>query len=159
MNISFLKDAYRLIDPAQRKRGIGIVLLLVVSSVLDFFSIAFFLPLLFILIDPITIQTNFTFQAIYTHIGFQSLTVFAITFTVFVFVFIVFKTIINSWIDRRWIDPSSTLVLKPFNLGIGFKKVIERIQFLFIAGHIVYQQIRISFFKVSFSSKLNFSFR
>ncbi|HEX5169218.1 MAG TPA: hypothetical protein VFW11_08585, partial [Cyclobacteriaceae bacterium] len=98
MKIDFLRNAYRLIHPLLRKKGIGIVLLLVASSVLDFFSLAFFLPLIFLLIDPTTLQTNAIFQRVYFFFGSPELTLFAAIFTFFVFVFIVLKVIVNSWI-------------------------------------------------------------
>lgn len=101
MKRNILLQAYRLLNPSQRKQGLGIVLLLFVNSLLDFFSLAFFLPVIFLLINPGAVQVNLVFRQTYQFFGFQDLPSFAIAITVAVFVFIVLKTLINLWIARR----------------------------------------------------------
>ncbi|HEY8511507.1 MAG TPA: ABC transporter ATP-binding protein [Cyclobacteriaceae bacterium] len=90
----------KLIPRARRKTGAFIVALLFLNSILDFFSLAFFLPIIFLLIDPERVQANPSFQRAYEAGGFDSLNAFAIAFTAAVFLFIVLKTLMNAWVIR-----------------------------------------------------------
>jgi ATP-binding cassette, subfamily B, bacterial PglK len=101
MKNSFLHDAYRLVNSSQRKRGLGIILILVMNSVLDFFSLAFFLPVIFLLVNPGAVHDNFLFQRVYEFFGFSTVSSFAIAITISVFIFIAFKTLINAWITEQ----------------------------------------------------------
>lgn len=101
MKNHFLLEAYKFINPSQRKKGVEIIFLLTLSSLLDFFSLAFFLPLIFLLIDPKTLQSNLYFQHTYNFFGFNTISSFAITFTGAIFLFIVLKTLIIVWIAKR----------------------------------------------------------
>lgn len=101
MKSTVLFQAYKLLNPLQRRRGVGIVLLLVVNSLLDFFSLAFFLPVIFLLINPGAVEANPVFRQAYQYFGFRDLPSFAVAITSVVFVFIVLKTLINGWITRR----------------------------------------------------------
>jgi ABC-type multidrug transport system fused ATPase/permease subunit len=101
MDASFVRDVFKLIPTAKRGHGIGVVILLVASSLLDFFSLALFLPLIFILIDPRKIQDNPLFQVSYDLFNFTSLNAFVLALTVFTFLFIVIKTLINLWITKK----------------------------------------------------------
>lgn len=56
MDKNLFLNAYKLIQPAQRKTGLAIIFLLSISSILDFFSLAFFLPVIYLLIDPEGLQ-------------------------------------------------------------------------------------------------------
>lgn len=100
MKKSTLYRGLKLIPPARRKKGVVIIVLLFLNSVLDFFSLAFFLPIIFLLIDPERVQANPWFQRVYDFAGFDSLNSFAIAFTVVVFLFIVLRTLMNGWIIR-----------------------------------------------------------
>jgi ATP-binding cassette subfamily B protein len=110
MDASFVRDVFKLIPSAKRGRGIGVIFLLLVSSLLDFFSLALFLPLIFILIDPKKIQDNPLFQIIYDRFNFTSLNAFVLSLTVFTFLFIILKTLFNLW---------STLKKAEYAYGIG----------------------------------------
>lgn len=101
MKNHFLHEAYRLISPVQRKKGLWVVLLLIISSVLDFFSLAFFLPVVFLLIDAKTVESNAYFERVYHALGFSSVRAFAVTFVCAVFFFILLKTVANGWIAKR----------------------------------------------------------
>lgn len=96
-----LFQAYRLMSPPQRKKGLVIVLLLFINALLDFFSLAFFLPVIFLLINPEAVQANPVFRLTYDYFGFRDLPAFAIAVTIAVFAFIVLKTLINGWITKR----------------------------------------------------------
>jgi ABC-type multidrug transport system fused ATPase/permease subunit len=77
-----------------------IVALLFINSILDFFSLAFFLPIIFLLIDPQRVQSNPWFQRVYDAFGFDSVNAVAIAFTSAVFLFIVLRTWMNGWIVK-----------------------------------------------------------
>jgi ABC-type multidrug transport system fused ATPase/permease subunit len=97
---SVLYRVLRLIPSARRKKGALIIALLFINSILDFFSLAFFLPIIFLLIDPDRVEANPWFQRTYNFFGFDSLKASAIAFTAAVFLFIVLRTLMNGWIIR-----------------------------------------------------------
>lgn len=97
---SALYRGLKLIPRGRRKKGAAIIALLFINSILDFFSLAFFLPIIFLLIDPERVQSNPWFQRAYNSLGFESIKVFAIAFTMAVFLFIVLRTLINGWVIR-----------------------------------------------------------
>ena len=101
MQNRFLYETYRLLSSAQRKRGVWMVLQLTLSSILDFFSLAFFLPIILLLVDPGSIQNHFIFQRLVQITGLDSVANVAILCTGLIFAFIVLKTIINITIARR----------------------------------------------------------
>ena len=101
MRNHFLYETYRLLSASQRKRGAWMVLQLALSSILDFFSLAFFLPLILFLVDPGTIQHDSLFQRLFEMTGLDSVTQAAVLFTGFIFAFIALKTIINIAISKR----------------------------------------------------------
>lgn len=65
-----------LLTPLQKKKGIGIALLTVLGSLLDFISVATFLPLLYVIIRPESLEGNEYVKSVYHWGGFESYTVF-----------------------------------------------------------------------------------
>ncbi len=86
-----------LLTPRQRKKGIVITFLLVVSSLLDFFSLASFVPLILLVINPSWTEGSTLVQTM----GFSSPVSFSLSLTVLVLLFIAVKTRINQWIAFR----------------------------------------------------------
>jgi ABC-type multidrug transport system fused ATPase/permease subunit len=96
-----LVKAISLLSPSQRKKGAVVVLLLVIQSILDFFSLAFFLPLIVILFQPGLIQRNLIFHEFYMGFDFLSVAHFGVALTIIIFLFIILKTWINQRITFR----------------------------------------------------------
>ena len=92
--------AYHLIPPTHRKKGIWIVSLLVINSFLDFFSIAFFVPLILLIINPSFVSSNAFAGALYSFLGMESIKSFIIYLTLGVLVFVLVKNIFSVWIAR-----------------------------------------------------------
>jgi len=83
-----------------KQKGIGIVVLMVLNAVLDFFSLAFFLPLIFLLVNPSSVLSNKFSNALYSSLRFTSPTWFILTFIICLLIFIIFKNGISLWITR-----------------------------------------------------------
>lgn len=98
---SSLVDVFRLISPAFRRKGIVIVVLLIVGSILDFFSIAFFLPIISLLIDSTTLSNSTKFGLLNNLIQSTSLTSVTIAFVIGVFMFILAKSFFQIWISKK----------------------------------------------------------
>lgn len=100
MKLKTLTEAYSLLSPPEQKRGFVVVLLLVLQSLLDFFGIAFFLPLIFLIVNPELISTNRYLKGLYDTIGFSSPVSFIIFIAVAVLVFTIVKNVISVWIAK-----------------------------------------------------------
>jgi ATP-binding cassette, subfamily B, bacterial PglK len=96
-----LAGIFKLIDTGSKRYGILITGLLIVSSVLDFFSIAFFLPIISLLIDPLGFEER-KFPAFLRELAqTTSVTTVTISFTGAVFLFIVAKSVFQIWVSRK----------------------------------------------------------
>lgn len=100
MKLKTLTEAYSLLSLPEQKRGFVVVLLLVLQSLLDFFGIAFFLPLIFLIVNPELISTNRYLKGLYDAIGFSSPVSFIIFIAVAVLVFTIVKNVISVWIAK-----------------------------------------------------------
>jgi ABC-type multidrug transport system fused ATPase/permease subunit len=98
---TILLQALGLLSAQQRKNGMGMIILLVFYSLLDFVSVAFFLPAILVVVQPDLIQKNLILHEIYEGFDFLNTTQFAITVITGLFVFILAKTWINQWITFR----------------------------------------------------------
>ena len=92
--------AYHLIPPSHRRKGIWIVVLLIVNSVLDFFSVAFFIPLIFLVINPSFVSSNTVTSALYSFSGVESIKSFIILMTLGVLIFVLAKNLVSVGITR-----------------------------------------------------------
>ena len=92
--------AYSLVPPLQRKKGVWIILLLILNSIFDFFSIASFIPLIFLIINPTFVSTNALASTLYSFLGAESVKTFIIFLTTGVLIFILGKNLISIWIAR-----------------------------------------------------------
>jgi ATP-binding cassette, subfamily B, bacterial PglK len=79
-----------------KSKGVLVLCMLVVSSLLDFISLAVLMPLIFVVIDPQ--QTSFSDTLLSFQNKFTSQGSFVITLTIAAIVFIAIKNQINSWI-------------------------------------------------------------
>ncbi len=95
----FLK-AYRLLSVMHRKRIVPITFLLTINSLLDFFSLASFLPLLLLVITPEAISTNTYFDTLYHAFTFTSYKSFIIAITICILILVLIKNLITAWITR-----------------------------------------------------------
>ncbi|HLZ17480.1 MAG TPA: hypothetical protein VKQ08_10590, partial [Cyclobacteriaceae bacterium] len=89
-----------LLTSRDRRGGARIIALMVVNALLDFFSLASFLPIIFFLVDPGFISSNKYAAAFYNTLKIASPSVFVIAFTAGVLVFIILKNIVSHWITR-----------------------------------------------------------
>lgn len=85
---------------ADRRAGVRIVFLMVINALLDFFSLASFLPIIFLVVDPGFVQSNKYCRRLYEVFAFTTTPKFTIAITLTVLAFIVFKNVISGWIAR-----------------------------------------------------------
>ncbi len=96
-----LEQIFSLLSSKQKRNGMGMVMLLVFYSFLDFFSIAFFLPAILVAVQPAVIQKNILLHKIYEGFDFLNAQQFAITLIAVLFILILAKMWINQWITFR----------------------------------------------------------
>jgi len=89
---------YKLIGPSRRKDGIVVILLVAFGALLDFFSLAFFLPMLLLIVKPAFFSENTLINTLYHFFKFQSQSAFIISFAGFVLLFVILKSIIGMYI-------------------------------------------------------------
>lgn len=85
------------LGPEQRMKGMAIILLLAMGSFLDFFSLASFLPLILLVINPGQIEGFSMVQ----DLGLTGSASLGIALSVLVLLFIAIKTRVNHWIAFR----------------------------------------------------------
>jgi ATP-binding cassette, subfamily B, bacterial PglK len=90
----------RNLTPDQQKKGFLIIVLMGFNAILDFFSIASFLPLMALVIDPSSARSNPTINDLYSFFEFTSHATFITTITIGVLLFVVVKNVISLWIAR-----------------------------------------------------------
>jgi ABC-type multidrug transport system fused ATPase/permease subunit len=89
-----------LLLPSDKKKGFGIIGLMVLNAMLDFFSLASFLPLIFLIVDPNFIFSNKYSSSLYSNLGFSSSTQFILFFSLCLLIFVIVKNSISFWITR-----------------------------------------------------------
>jgi ABC-type multidrug transport system fused ATPase/permease subunit len=104
MQRSIFFRAYSILTQPQRKRGIVEIVLLVFQSLLDFFSIASFLPLIFLIVNPDFVQTNSTLRDAYLYFGFSDTASFIIAIATLILMFTLLKGLSGLWITRMKAD-------------------------------------------------------
>src|SRR6478736_3167748 len=98
MNNKMLQEILRLLSPSQRKKGRTMVALLCFSSVLDFFSLASFLPIILLVVNSEYAFQNKYLLQLYHLIDIADRSQFAIILTIGVIIFLIIKTQIVRWI-------------------------------------------------------------
>jgi ABC-type multidrug transport system fused ATPase/permease subunit len=104
MQQSIFFRAYSILTQPQRKRGLAVILLLVFQSLLDFFSIASFLPLIFLIVNPDFVHTNSTLRDLYLYSGFSDTASFIIAIATLILAFTLLKGLSGFWITRMKAD-------------------------------------------------------
>jgi ABC-type multidrug transport system fused ATPase/permease subunit len=97
---NILNPLFGFLNRSEKKRGAWVVALMVLNAALDFFSLASFLPLVFLLVSPDFISSNSYLKAIYDAFDFTSPSLFIISFTGCVLVFTICKNIVTFRITR-----------------------------------------------------------
>jgi len=98
MNKKVLKAITQILPASQRKKGVIMIALLCVSSVLDFFSLAFFLPIILLVVNPNYALQNKYLSNLFHLSGLQDHSHFAIAITILVIIFLAIKTQVIRWI-------------------------------------------------------------
>lgn len=74
---------------------------MVLNAILEFFSLASFLPVIFLLVNPEIISSNPAMNAAYNFFGARSASIFVAELTGCVLAFVLVKSLISLWITRR----------------------------------------------------------
>lgn len=93
--------ALKLIPRSERMKGIALVVLLAFTAILDIFSLASFLPLLVLIINPGKLSSNEFLSRLHDSSGIHDPQNFAIALTVFAVILIIIKTQIIIWVTYR----------------------------------------------------------
>src|SRR5262245_51843874 len=78
---TILEQVLKLLTPAERRRWAWIVMLVIFNALLDFFSVAAFLPLLFLVVRPESLTGDSLIARLYSSIGFSSAGQFIVAFS------------------------------------------------------------------------------
>ena len=89
-----------MLNPVEKQKGMWVIVLMVLSALLDFFSLASFLPLFVLLVNPGFISTNKYAAVLYNTFGFSSPTWFIGMLAVAVLILTLLKNVIALWITR-----------------------------------------------------------
>lgn len=90
-----------LVPETFKKQGISILFLLTMGALLDLFSLATFLPVIILIVDPNKTINNKYFSNLYNLAGFEDPAYFAATLTIFALIIIFIKTQANIWITYK----------------------------------------------------------
>jgi ATP-binding cassette, subfamily B, bacterial PglK len=104
MHDSIFSKAFSILTRGQRSRGLLVIALLVFQSLLDFFSIASFLPLIFLIVNPDFVQANSTLHDVYLYFGFSDTASFIIAIATLILAFTLLKGLSGFWITRMKAD-------------------------------------------------------
>jgi ATP-binding cassette, subfamily B, bacterial PglK len=97
---AIIKPLLAMLDSSAKKKGTWIIGLMVFNAMLDFFSLASFLPLIFLLINPKAISSNGFINSIYSTFNFTTPAQFIIALTICVLLFTLIKNIVGIWITH-----------------------------------------------------------
>ena len=98
-----------MLDANAKKKGVWIIGLMVFNAMLDFFSLASFLPLIFLLVNPNSISSNNFINSIYSTFNFTTPAQFFIASTICVLLFTLVKNIVGIWITNSKANYSFTI--------------------------------------------------
>ena len=76
--VKIFKKMNLLLDAKQKRKMVLIIFLMLIGGVLESLSISVVIPVVSVLIDPLAIEKNELFSAIYNFLGLKSVTQFAI---------------------------------------------------------------------------------
>jgi ABC-type multidrug transport system fused ATPase/permease subunit len=98
---TIIKPVLSLLSPTARKQSVWIVALVILNALLDFLSVAAFLPLLLFVVKPESISGVSLINSLYSQIGFSSPGQFIIAFAIALLMVIILKNIVTWWIAMR----------------------------------------------------------
>jgi ABC-type multidrug transport system fused ATPase/permease subunit len=104
MNTIKFRQAYRLIPVNHRREGLWVILLLIINSHLEFLSVASFVPLIFLIVDPDFVESNAFTSLLYHFFAFPSTRTFLLTLTGLIFIFLIIKNMVSVSIVKRKIN-------------------------------------------------------
>lgn len=93
--------AYRILTSEEKRRGIQILTLMVINAILDFFSVATLLPIIFLLVKPDILQSNPIVFALFKGAGFSNPSHFIIASALVLVFFSLVKNIVSLFIAKR----------------------------------------------------------
>ena len=91
----------KLIPRNKRGEGIRIAVLLMLSSVVDVFSIAAFYPLILLVINPAHVDQDGLFSKLYNATGVSDWKTFAILLTIAITSIILVKAMLSTWVTKK----------------------------------------------------------
>ena len=89
-----------MLDSSAKKKGVWIIVLMAINALLDFFSLASFLPLIFLLVNPNYVSSNDFLNSIYSTFNFTTPAQFIIALTICVLLFTLVKNLAGVWITH-----------------------------------------------------------
>jgi len=96
-----IRPMLSLLSPTAKRQLKWVVALVVVNAILDFFSIAAFLPLLFFVVKPESISGQPIVQKLFSQIGFNTSGQFIISFAIVLLIVVIVKNLITRWIAGK----------------------------------------------------------
>lgn len=97
---TIVRPLIAILRPDQFARSKWIIGLMVFNALLDFFSLASFLPLIILIVNPGFISSNSFVNTLYESTGFSTPSGFIIFLTLSVLAFVVIKNIFSVWITK-----------------------------------------------------------
>jgi ABC-type multidrug transport system fused ATPase/permease subunit len=95
---TILRPLLNMLVPRDRRNGLRVIFLLALGSLLDFFSLASFLPIIFLMVNPAFISSNTRISTVYHALGFNTPAAFIVTLTSAVLLLVCVKNVVASWI-------------------------------------------------------------
>lgn len=96
-----IRPVLSLLSPLAKRQLRWIIALVIVNALLDFFSIAAFLPLLFFVVKPESISGQPLIQWLYSQPGFSTHGQLIVTFAIALLFAVIIKNLITRWIAAR----------------------------------------------------------
>lgn len=97
---AIMRPLLQLLTRDEKRKGVGIIVLMIFNALLDFFSLASFLPLIFLLVSPDFLTSNYLISRIYHGLDFSSPASFIIAVSIVVLIFTLIKSALGLWITR-----------------------------------------------------------
>ena len=97
---AIMRPLLQLLTWDEKRKGVVIIVLMIFNALLDFFSLASFLPLIFLLVSPDFLTSNYLISRIYHGLDFSSPASFIIAVSIAVLIFTLIKSALGLWITR-----------------------------------------------------------
>lgn len=93
--IDTIHQVYRILLPAERKKGLIVIVFILFSAFLDVFSLASVLPFILLALDSSIIQSNTYLSFVYDSFGFRNENQFLLVVVLFILFIFVFKNVVS----------------------------------------------------------------